>query len=297
MPPCKIVNSSKIYDKTDEDVIVNLPEKEVIVNLPENLDELIRKSTDIDDDHSPKIKEKYYDSDGEKQEEVVSSEENMEFETNTVIFDPEDFLDPETETVIEYELGSDSCIVQNECLNITEDDEEKKVKNPINTQISHETVADDLDINKVPQLSRSLSNSSFTPHKPIVKEIQPINDRLKVLVDEQFYDGLRLEKLSKRMKILPQVFDVAKDISAIKKENPNIYKMKQFDVFNYTYDPELRHRFELNKKKGFNTAHNVHLMNEAKRYETQDAKMLSYVREIYKTCKLLCNEYGDMDFC
>ena len=243
-------------------------------------------------------KEKYEDSDGEKQAEVdvdvdvdISSEENIEFDTSTVVLDPAQFIDPETETVIEYKIESDSSIAHNECVNITENaEEDEKVVEPAN-------VVKDVDkLSEVPQLSPKMR--SLTPsQKSIVKSDKSINDRLKPLIDEKFYDGPRLEKLSNRMKILPQVFDVAKDIATVKRENPDVYNMKQFDTFNFTYHDELRHRFELNKKKGYNTTHNTHLMKEAKRYETEDAKMLSFVREIYKTCKLLCSQYENMDFC
>jgi len=297
--------TDKIKEMTDNKIIddTEFPhsseDHDVVVNLPDNLNELIRKSTDIDDLSSCSFatQEKYEDSDGEKQAEVISSEnENVDFDTSTVILNPADFIDPEIETVIQYELGSDSTIVQNECVNIADNDEEDKkepesadIEKPGTTQVSHETVQDELhdEVAKVPQLSP----------KFIIKKQKSINERLKPLLDEQFYDGPRLEKLAKRMKILPQVFDVAKNIASVKRKHPEVYTMKQFDTFNFTYHDELRHRFELNKKKGYNATYNTHLKKEAKRYQTEDAKMISFVRDIYKTCKLLCTQYEDMDFC
>jgi len=282
-----MINTPNVVSDSGEDVVVN---------LPKNLDEIIRTSTDIDYSHSPSpslaSQVKYEDYDGEKQAEVSSDNENVDFDTSTIVLDPADFIDPETETVVEYKIESDSSIVQNECVNITENaEEDEKVAEPAD-------VVKDIDkLSEVPQLSPKMRSLTPPPPKPIVKSDKSINDRLKPLVDDKFYDGSRLEKLANRMKILPQVFDVAKDIATVKRENPDVYNMKQFDTFNFTYHDELRHRFELNKKKGYNTTHNTHLMKEAKRYETEDAKMLSFVREIYKTCKLLCSQYENMDFC
>ena len=38
--------------------------------------------------------------------------------------DPDEFIDPDTETVVEYKIETDTSIVQNECVNITENAEE-----------------------------------------------------------------------------------------------------------------------------------------------------------------------------
>jgi len=294
------MTDNKMIETNTSNVMEN-SEEEVVVNLPNNLDEIIRKSTNIDYSPSPtspsptfSTKEKYEDSDGEKQAEVdvdvdISSEENIEFDTSTVVLDPAQFIDPETETVIEYKIESDSSIVQNECVNITENaEEDEKIAEPADVV---------KDVDELPQLSPKMRSLTPPPPNPIVKSDKSINDRLKPLIDEKIYDGPRLEKLSNRMKILPQVFDVAKKIASVKRKHPEVYTMKQFDIYNFTYHDELRHRFELNKQKGFNANHNNHLKQEAKRYETEDAKMISFVREIYKTCKILCTQYENIDFC
>ena len=135
-----MINTPNVVSDSGEDVVVN---------LPKNLDEIIRTSTDIDYSHSPSpslaSQVKYEDYDGEKQAEVSSDNENVDFDTSTIVLDPADFIDPETETVVEYKIESDSSIVQNEYVNITENaEEDEKIAEPADVV---------KDVDELPQLS------------------------------------------------------------------------------------------------------------------------------------------------
>ena len=132
----------------------------------------------------------------------------------------------------------------------------------------------------------------------ICKEIPFVNfnEPIVELIALKLYCGDRLAKIADRMKALPVVFQTAKHMTDVIRENPNVYELKKFDEFNVTYDDYLKHRFELSDKKSSFTSHNTHLLKESTKFQIEDARIIKYVKEILRIMKPLCDRYKDTDF-
>ena len=132
----------------------------------------------------------------------------------------------------------------------------------------------------------------------ICKEIPFVNfnEPIVELIALKLYCGDRLAKIADRMKALPVVFQTAKHMTDVIRENPNVYELKKFDEFNVTYDDYLKHRFELSDKKSSFTSHNTHLLKESTKFQIEDARIIKCVKEILHIMKPLCDRYKDTDF-
>ena len=143
-----------------------------------------------------------------------------------------------------------------------------------------------------PELKKMNTDETICEEIPFVNFNEPIAE----LIALKLYCGDRLAKIADRMKALPVVFQTAKHMTDVIRENPNVYELKKFDEFNVTYDNYLKHRFELSDKKSSFTSHNTYLQKESTKFQIEDARIIKYVKEILRIMKPLCDRYKDTDF-
>lgn len=143
-----------------------------------------------------------------------------------------------------------------------------------------------------PELKKMNTDETICEEIPFVNFNEPIAE----LTTLKLYCGDRLAKIADRMKALPVVFQTAKHMTDVIRENPNVYELKKFDEFNVTYDDYLKHRFELSDKKSSFTSHNTYLQKESTKFQIEDARIIKYVKEILRIMKPLCDRYKDTDF-
>ena len=143
-----------------------------------------------------------------------------------------------------------------------------------------------------PELKKMNTDETICEEIPFVNFNEPIAE----LTTLKLYCGDRLAKIADRMKALPVVFQTAKHMTDVIRENPNVYELKKFDEFNVTYDDYLKHRFELSDKKSSFTSHNTYLQKESTKFQIEDARVIKYVKEILRIMKPLCDRYKDTDF-
>ena len=143
-----------------------------------------------------------------------------------------------------------------------------------------------------PELKKMNTDETICEEIPFVNFNEPIAE----LTTLKLYCGDRLAKIADRMKALPVVFQTAKHMTDVIRENPNVYELKKFDEFNVTYDDYLKHRFELSDKKSSFTSHNTHLLKESTKFQIEDARIIKCVKEILHIMKPLCDRYKDTDF-
>jgi len=143
-----------------------------------------------------------------------------------------------------------------------------------------------------PELKKMNTDETICEEIPFVNFNEPIAE----LIALKLYCGDRLAKIADRMKALPVVFQTAKHMTDVIRENPNVYELKKFDEFNVTYDNYLKHRFELSDKKSSFTSHNTYLQKESTKFQIEDARIIKCVKEILRIMKPLCDRYKDTDF-
>tara|TARA_B100000929_G_scaffold41349_3_gene29496 strand:+ start:3759 stop:4598 length:840 start_codon:yes stop_codon:yes gene_type:complete len=123
------------------------------------------------------------------------------------------------------------------------------------------------------------------------------NTKITTLKKLELYEGKRLEKLNDKVKSLHDIFETAKRISEIRRNDETAYDLIQFDKFNnITYGDYLKHRFELSTKKPMRQKSNVYLKKEAEKFKKEDTHLIKLAREIFNVIKPLCEQYKDMDF-
>ena len=106
-----------------------------------------------------------------------------------------------------------------------------------------------------------------------------------------------MEKLNDKVKSLHDIFETAKRISEIRRNDETAYDLIEFDQFNnITYGDYLKHRFELSTKKSMGQKSNVYLKKEAEKFKKEDTHLIKLAREIFNVIKPLCEQYKDMDF-
>lgn len=133
--------------------------------------------------------------------------------------------------------------------------------------------------------------------KVIENENFNFNEKITTLKKLELYEGKRLQKLNDKVKSLPDIFETAKQISEIRRNDETAYDLIEFDKFNnITYGDYLKHRFELSTKKPRRTKSNVYLKNEAEKFKKEDSHLIKLAREIFNVIKPLCEQYKDMDF-
>ena len=143
-----------------------------------------------------------------------------------------------------------------------------------------------------PELKKMNTDETICEEIPFVNSNEPIAE----LTTLKLYCGDRLAKIADRMKALPVVFQTAKHMTDVIRENPNVYELKKFDEFNVTYDDYLKHRLELSDKKSSFTSHNTYLQKESTKFQIEDARIIKCVKEILHIMKPLCDRYKDTDF-
>ena len=132
-----------------------------------------------------------------------------------------------------------------------------------------------------------------------IKEVEKFNFNAKIsyLRELQFYEGKRLNKLSDRVKSLSEIFETAKRMSKIRRNDNAVYDLIQFDKFNnITYGNYLKHRFELSTKKKRGQKNNTYLRKETEKFKKEDADLIKLAKEIFLVIKPLCEQYKDTDF-
>jgi hypothetical protein len=123
------------------------------------------------------------------------------------------------------------------------------------------------------------------------------NTKITTLKKLELYEGKRLKKLSDKVKSLHDIFETAKRISEIRRNDETAYDLIVFDQFNnITYGDYLKHRFELSTKKKRGQKNNVYLKKEAESFKKEDTHLIKLAREIFNVIKPLCEQYKDMDF-
>lgn len=133
--------------------------------------------------------------------------------------------------------------------------------------------------------------------KVIENENFNFNEKINTLKKLELYEGKRLQKLNDKVKSLPDIFETAKQISEIRRNDETAYDLIEFDKFNnITYGDYLKHRFELSTKKPRRTKSNIYLKKEAEKFKKEDSHLIKLAREIFNVIKPLCEQYKDMDF-
>ena len=123
------------------------------------------------------------------------------------------------------------------------------------------------------------------------------NAKITTLKKLELYEGKRLKKLGDKVKSLHDIFETAKRISEIRRNDETAYDLIEFDQFNnITYGDYLKHRFELSTKKKRGQKNNVYLKKEAESFKKEDTHLIKLAREIFNVIKPLCEQYKDMDF-
>lgn len=123
------------------------------------------------------------------------------------------------------------------------------------------------------------------------------NAKITTLKKLELYEGKRLKKLGDKVKSLHDIFETAKRISEIRRNDETAYDLIVFDQFNnITYGDYLKHRFELSTKKKRGQKNNVYLKKEAESFKKEDTHLIKLAREIFNVIKPLCEQYKDMDF-
>ena len=123
------------------------------------------------------------------------------------------------------------------------------------------------------------------------------NAKITTLKQLELYEGKRLQKLNDKVKSLHDIFETAKRISEIRRNDETAYDLIEFDQFNnITYGDYLKHRFELSTKKPRRQKSNVYLKKEAETFKKEDTNLIKLAREIFNVIKPLCEQYKDMDF-
>ncbi len=123
------------------------------------------------------------------------------------------------------------------------------------------------------------------------------NAKITTLKKLELYEGKRLKKLGDKVKSLHDIFETAKRISEIRRNDETAYDLIVFDQFNnITYGDYLKHRFELSTKKKRGQKNNDYLKKESETFKKEDTHLIKLAREIFNVIKPLCEQYKDMDF-
>ena len=123
------------------------------------------------------------------------------------------------------------------------------------------------------------------------------NTKITTLKKLELYEGKRLRKLGDKVKSLHDIFETAKRISEIRRNDETAYDLIVFDQFNnITYGDYLKHRFELSTKKKRGQKNNDYLKKESETFKKEDTHLIKLAREIFNVIKPLCEQYKDMDF-